>query len=45
MAMTILRDMGMKPDEIATIIAAIGNHDEKTGSAVGRGFRGVDFGG
>ena len=34
MAMTILRDMGMKPDEIATVIAAIGNHDEKTGTAV-----------
>ena len=34
MAMAILRDMGMKPDEIATVIAAIGNHDEKTGTAV-----------
>ena len=34
MAMMILRDMGMKPDEIATVIAAIGNHDEKTGTAV-----------
>lgn len=34
MAMNILRDMGMNPKEIAVIIAAIGNHDEKTGTAV-----------
>lgn len=34
MAMNILRDMGMDPKEIAVIIAAIGNHDEKTGTAV-----------
>ena len=34
MAMTILRDLGMEPKEIATVIAAIGNHDEKTGTAV-----------
>ena len=34
MAMTILRDLGMEPAEIATVIAAIGNHDEKTGTAV-----------
>jgi len=26
MAMTILRDLGMEPKEIATVIAAIGNH-------------------
>jgi len=34
MAMGILRDMGAKPEEIAVVIAAIGNHDEKTGTAV-----------
>ena len=34
MAMQILRDMGMDPGEIAVIAAAIGNHDEKTGTAV-----------
>ena len=34
MAMTILRDLGMEPKEIATVVAAIGNHDEKTGTAV-----------
>lgn len=34
MAMQILRDMGMDPAEIAVIAAAIGNHDEKTGTAV-----------
>lgn len=33
-AMQILRDMGMAPKEIAVIAAAIGNHDEKTGTAV-----------
>ena len=34
MAMTILRSMGMDAKEIATVMAAIGNHDEKTGTAV-----------
>ena len=34
MAMGILRGMDMDPREIATVIAAIGNHDEKTGTAV-----------
>ena len=34
MAMQILRDMQMPPAEIAVIAAAIGNHDEKTGTAV-----------
>lgn len=34
MAMQILRSMGMEPGEIAVIAAAIGNHDEKTGTAV-----------
>ena len=33
-AMQLLRDMGMEPREIAIIAAAIGNHDEKTGTAV-----------
>lgn len=33
-AFQILRDLDMKPEDIATIIAAIGNHDEKTGTAV-----------
>ena len=34
MAFKILRDMGMSPDEIATIVTAIGNHDEGTGVPV-----------
>lgn len=34
MAMQILRDLGMAPQEIAVVAAAIGNHDEKTGTAV-----------
>ena len=34
MAMQILRGLGMAPAEIAIIAAAIGNHDEKTGTAV-----------
>lgn len=34
MAFKILRDMGMAPDEIATIVTAIGNHDEGTGVPV-----------
>ena len=35
MAMTILRSIwAWMPKEIATVIAAIGNHDEKTGTAV-----------
>ena len=34
MAMMILRDLGMDPAEIAVVITAIGNHDEKTGTAV-----------
>lgn len=34
MAMQILRGMGMEPREIAIVIAAIGNHDEKTGTPV-----------
>ena len=34
MAMNILRGMEMAPEEIATVIAAIGNHDEKTGTPV-----------
>jgi len=34
MAMSILRGLGMAPADIAVVIAAIGNHDEKTGTAV-----------
>ena len=34
MAMQILREMGMAPQDVAVVIAAIGNHDEKTGTAV-----------
>ena len=34
MAMGILRGLGMAPADIAVVIAAIGNHDEKTGTAV-----------
>lgn len=34
MAFPILRDMGMEAREIAVLLAAIGNHDEKTGTAV-----------
>jgi metal-dependent HD superfamily phosphatase/phosphodiesterase len=33
-AMEILRRMGMKPDEISTIVAAIGNHDEGSGHPI-----------
>lgn len=31
MAFTLLTDMGMEPEHIATIVGAIGNHDEGTG--------------
>ena len=34
MAMGILRSLKMEPADIAVVIAAIGNHDEKTGTAV-----------
>lgn len=34
MAFSILRDMGMEPKEIATVVNAIGQHDEHTGTAV-----------
>ena len=34
MAFRILRDMGAQPEEIATIVTAIGNHDEGTGVPV-----------
>jgi metal-dependent HD superfamily phosphatase/phosphodiesterase len=33
-AFQILKSMDMNPEDIATIVAAIGNHDEKTGTAV-----------
>ncbi len=35
MAFTLLERMGMAPEEIATIIMAIGNHDEGTSSPTG----------
>lgn len=35
MAFQILRDLGFPPQDIAVIVAAIGNHDENTGCAVG----------
>ena len=31
MAFTLLRDMDFTPEELATVVAAIGNHDEGTG--------------
>ena len=31
---TLLEDMGMDPEEIAIVVSAIGNHEEKTGSAI-----------
>ena len=34
MAFRILNDLGMAPEEIAEIVAAIGNHDEGTGTPV-----------
>lgn len=34
MSFQILKDRGMDSKEIASVISAIGNHDEKTGSAV-----------
>ena len=34
MAFRILKDMGAQPEEIATIVTAIGNHDEGTGVPV-----------
>lgn len=34
MAFSILREWGMKPEDVAVIISAIGQHDEKSGSAV-----------
>ena len=34
MAFHILTRIGMDPQDIACVIAAIGNHDEKTGNAV-----------
>ncbi|MBE6649759.1 MAG: HD domain-containing protein [Ruminococcaceae bacterium] len=34
MAFRILKDIGMPPEDIATVVTAIGNHDEGTGVAV-----------
>src|SRR5665213_874163 len=36
MAYTILTDMGMAADEIATVIGAIGNHEEPNGEPINR---------
>ena len=34
MAFQILRDLGMKPEDLANVVTAIGNHDEGTGVPV-----------
>lgn len=34
MAFSVLRDLGMPFDEIATVVSAIGNHDEGTGNPI-----------
>ena len=34
LAFNILSEMGMRPDEIATVISAIGSHEEETGTPV-----------
>lgn len=34
LAFNILTRMGMTPEEITSVVSAVGNHDEKTGSAV-----------
>ena len=34
MAFSILTSLNMHPEEIATVVSAIGNHDESTGSAI-----------
>lgn len=34
MARQLLKDLGMEPKNIATVISAIGQHDEKTGTAI-----------
>lgn len=34
MAFSLLRDMGMEPENIATVISAIGNHDEGSASTI-----------
>jgi hypothetical protein len=36
MAYNILTDMGMPPDEIATVVGAIGNHEEPNGEPISR---------
>ncbi len=36
MAFSILTDMGMPPEEIATVIGAIGNHEEPNGMPISR---------
>ncbi|MCL2564310.1 MAG: HD domain-containing protein [Defluviitaleaceae bacterium] len=34
-AFQLLSNMGMHPEEIATVVSAVGNHDEKHGKAIG----------
>ena len=34
MAFNILSKLNMDPEEIATVVSAIGNHDESTGTAI-----------
>ena len=34
LAFQILRGLGMPPEEVACVVSAIGQHDEKTGTAV-----------
>ena len=34
MAFHVLSNMGMHPEEIATVVSAVGNHDEKHGKAI-----------
>ena len=36
MALSILQDLGMSLEEVAEVIAAVGNHDEKEGQVVNR---------
>jgi metal-dependent HD superfamily phosphatase/phosphodiesterase len=44
LAHTLLRDMGMPPDEVTQVCAAIGNHDENGGEAISRIAAGLILG-
>lgn len=44
MAFRILDHLGMPAEEVATIIAAIGNHDENTAAPVNQVAAALDFG-